>query len=262
MPFKWREIFQRENDLAKAGATRALEAHADPHAVIDTTIRQYQEDHDRLENAVATVMGQAETAKGAYERDLALVDRLDRQGKAAFSAGHRDAAAGIARQLAAARERLSIEEQTYHDAKKAADDAQEAFRVNGEKLAAALADAKTLHAQVDQQAVQHNLNRANEDIASMAARATPSLNEVRERVQQGLAKERASGQLHALDTAAMGLDDSTLAQTGAADELMAGWADEAPQPVKATRVRDALPEGGKRDEPRDAAVKGTDALFS
>jgi phage shock protein A len=261
MPFKWREIFKRENDLAKAGATRALESHADPHAVIDTTIRQYQEDHDRLKTAVATVMGQAETAQQVYERDLALVDRLDRNGKAALSAGHRDAAAGIARQLASARERLAIEEQTYHDAKKAADDAQEAFRVNGEKLAAALADAKTLHAQVDQQAVQHNLNQANEDIASMAARATPSLNEVRERVQQGLAKERAAGQLHALDTAAMGLDDSESDQTGAADEVLAQWAEDTPVPVKATRVRDALPKGGEESKPK-GEVKGTDALFS
>jgi multidrug efflux pump subunit AcrA (membrane-fusion protein) len=146
MPFRWRDIFGRENDLAKAATTRAVEDHANPHDVIAVTIRDRQDKHDELEASVAQVLANYNQSKDRLEADLTLQAKLDRLGRAAHAAGHDDDARQLAMQLQQVNERLGIEQTTFDNAKTAADQAKAAFEQNGRDLQAAMAKAKSLEA--------------------------------------------------------------------------------------------------------------------
>lgn len=259
MPFKWREIFTRENDLVKASTAAAVESHADPHAVLEVTIRKLQDDHDALEKTCAVVLGHYKTTQQALEADLRLKDQLDLRGHASMQAGHGDAAQAIARQLAAVNARLESEQRAFDHAREAAEKAKAAFAENGRMLAAKMAEAKQLHAEIDEAAMDHNINEAMRSVNSMTSRETPSFDAVRERVNASIAKEEGDSELQQLDAVNTGVGDEVLAGSGEADLLMAGWGE--PKQVVATREpthgpAHELPEGRKKE------TKGTDALFS
>lgn len=60
--------------------------------LLQISIRELQEEHDKLERACSIVIGQFNTAKEKLEEDLEAERQLDAQGKAAAKAGHLDSA--------------------------------------------------------------------------------------------------------------------------------------------------------------------------
>jgi len=92
MPFRWMQIAEKENEIVKARADAAVDARTDPHALVALSIRQLQDDHDRLEHARAVMIGEYNTATDNLERDLEKQRELDARGNAAAQAGHAEAA--------------------------------------------------------------------------------------------------------------------------------------------------------------------------
>jgi len=223
MPFRWMQIFEKENEIVKAKADAAVDAHADPHALVALSIRQLQDDHDSLEHACAVVIGEYNTAKDNLERDLEKERELDVRGKAAAQAGHADAAQAIAHQLVAVRALLATEQPTFDKLKDAAEKAQAAFQENSELLAAKMAEAKQLDAEIDQAAVEHNINEAMKAVTSMTSHTTPSFDQVRDRVHAQKAQEEADAQLQASTPELSEIHEQHLLTVAAADEVMAAW---------------------------------------
>ena len=142
MPFRWREIFEKENQLTKAKADAAVEAHADPKAQLALAIRQLQDEHDQLEARVrgshrpgANPSGQAATGHDAAGRPGEPSPgcpkcRPSGRGRA------------IAGQIVTVRQLVDTKKPAYEQAKTAAEQAQQAFRDNGEQLQQKMAEAK------------------------------------------------------------------------------------------------------------------------
>jgi len=222
MPFRWREIFEKENELAKAKASEAIDARADPKAQLALTIRQLQDQHDQLEHACAAVIAQAKTLGDKLQRDMAQQANLENQARAALAVGHTDAAQAIAIQIVTLRNLIASEQPAYEQAKAAADQAQQAFKDNSDQLQQKMAEAKQLSAEIDQAALQHNINESMKAVSSLTRHVIPSFDQVRDKVNARLAQEQADAAL----TGGLGGDDlavhnAYLAQQAAADEVLA-----------------------------------------
>lgn len=234
MPFRWREIFEKENELAKAKADAAVEAHADPKAQLALAIRQLQDEHDQLEHACAVVIAQAQTQADKLQRDMTRLAALESQARAAQSVGHLDAARAIAGQFVTLRQLVDTERPAYEQAKTAAEQAQQAFKDNSEQLQQKMAEAKQLEAEIDQAAMQHNINQAMAAVTSMTSHVVPSFDQVRDKVNSRLAQEQADA---ALTTGAAAgeygaVNEAHLAQQAAVDEVLQSLGSQ-PAPVAA-----------------------------
>jgi phage shock protein A len=263
MPFSWWKILGRENDIAKAAATRKVEDGANQHDVIAVTVANLQDLHDQLEESVAQVLANYNQSKTRLEGDLALQAKLDRLGRAAHAAGHDDDARQLAMQLQQVNDRLGIEQTTFDNARTAADQAKAAFEQNGRDLQAAVAKAKSLDMIADQAKMQEGINQAMKAVHSATSQETPSLDVVEDRIRGRLAKAQAGTELQALDPSSSVSASSALA-TGEADDILSQWGDSTPQKVDAVVDRPALPEGSPKAKPSKVSQAGgsiTDDLF-
>jgi len=252
MPFRWREIFEKENELAKAKTDAAVEAHADPKAQMALAIRQLQDEHDKLEHACAVVIAQAKTQEDKLQRDMTHLAALENQARAAQSVGHMDAARAIAGQIVTLRQLVDTEKPAYEQAKAAAEQAQQAFRDNSEQLQQKMAEAKQLEAEVDQAAMEHNINEAMKAVTSMTAHVVPSFDQVRDKVNAQLAQEQADAALTggtANDNGAV--NDAHLARQAAVDEVLQSLGGQ-PAPAPA-----AIPTASTEQEGSGASRGGS-----
>jgi phage shock protein A len=251
VPFRWREIFEKENELAKAKADATVESHADPKAQLALAIRQLQDQHDQLEHACAVVIAEAKTQGDKLQHDMAQEANLVAQAKAAQAVGHTDAARAIASQIVVVRQLIASEQPAYDQAKAAADQAQQAFADNSAELQQKMAEAKQLDAQIDQAAMQHNINEAMKAVTSMTSHVVPSFDQVRDKVQGSLAQEQADAQLSAGGYDAV--NDQHLVQQAAADEVLASLGGT---PVPAASPTAAVPAAPAASRPASPQPDG------
>jgi phage shock protein A len=223
MPFKWREIIAKENTIVKAKADQAIDEKTDPHVLLQISIRELQDQHDKLEHACSVVIGQFNVAKEKLEADLQAERQLDAQGKAAAQAGHIDAARAIAHRLDAVRARLATEQATFDGGKQRADEAKRAFEENSELLRQKMDEAAALDAEIDQAAMEHNMNEAMKAVTSMTSHTTPSFDQIRDRVQAQHAQEAADAELQGTDPDVSAIHEQHLVHEAAADDILAQW---------------------------------------
>lgn len=223
MPFKWREIFAKENTVAKARADQAINDNTDPHVLLQIDLRQLEEEHDKLEHACSLVIGQFNVAKEKLEADLEAERQLDAQGKAAAQAGHLDAARAIAHRLDAVRGRIVSEQKMFDEGKARADEAKAAFAENGELLRQKMDEAEALNAEIDQAAMEHNMNEAMKSVTSMTSHATPSFDQIRDRVHAQHAQEAADAELQHTDPDISAVHEQHLIHEAGADDILAQW---------------------------------------
>lgn len=242
MPFQWRQIFAQANTIAKAKADKAIDENTDPHVLLQISIRELQEEHDKLERACSIVIGQFNTAKEKLEADLEAERQLDAQGKAAAKAGHLDSARAIAHRLDAVRARLVTEQKMFDGGKARADEAKATFAENGELLRQKMDEAQTLDAEIDQAAMEHNMNEAMKSVTSMTSHSTPSFDQVRDRVRTQHAQEAADAELQGTDPDMRAIHDQHLVHEAAADDILAQWTTDAPTGDTRNRSRAAPPE--------------------
>ncbi len=250
MPFRWREIFEKENELAKAKVSEALDARADPKTQLVLTIRGLQDQHDQLEHACAAVMAQARTLGDKLQRDMTQQANLENQARAAVAVGHTDAAQAIAIQIVTVRNLIASEQPAYEQAKAAADQARQAFKDNGDQLQQKMAEAKQLSAEIDQAAMQHNINESMKAVTSLTRHGIPSFDQVRDKVNAQLAQEQADAALTGgLSGGDLAVHDAHLAQQAAADEVLAslGSTPLAAAPASAPTVIPVAPSEKRKD---------------
>lgn len=258
MPFRWREIFAKENELAKAKVSEAVDAHADPKAQLALTIRKLQDQHDQLEHACVAVIAQAKTLGDKLQRDMAQQANLESQARAALAVGHADAAQAIALQIVTVRNLIAAEQPAYEQAKAAADQAQQAFQDNSDQLQQKMAEAKQLSAEIDQAAMQHNVNESMKAVTSLTSHVIPSFDQVRDKVNAQLAQEQADAALTGGLGGDLAVRNAHLAQQAAADAVLASLG-SPPLAASPASAPTALPaaSSGKR---QDAAASPMDKL--
>ncbi len=242
MPIHWKEIFQERNTIAKTEAKSHVEANADQKTLVAIAIRELQDQHAELEKACAVVIGQYKMAGESVERDITLERQLDSQGKAAAKAGHIDAAKAIAHRLDTVRAQLVTEQKLLETCTAAASEAKAAFQQNTEDLQAKMDEAKQLDAEIDQAAVEHNLNEARREVSAASARTTPSFDELRDRVHQQHGQEQADLELQGADTNTV--SEGHLIRDAAADDILSQWTSDAPVDDSPAPKATKPPSGG------------------
>lgn len=258
MPSKWHDIFAKENTIVKAKADRAINDNTDPHVLLQISLRELQEEHDTLEHACSIVIGQFNTAKEKLEEDLEAERQLDAQGKAAAKAGHLDSARAIAHRLDAVRARLVTEQKMFDGGKARAEEAKTAFAENGELLRQKMDEARGLDAEIDQAAMEHNMNEAMKSVTSMTSHSTPSFDQVRDRVQAQHAQEAADAELQGTDPDMSAIHEQHLVHEAAADGILAQWTTGAPASDAAPQRSVVAPEQGAA--PKAPAQSAADRL--
>jgi len=246
---KWRSILQQENELAKAKAQGAVDAHADPKAQLALAIDQLQQDHEKLHSTAAQVMAQAQQAHDRLQRDLEQQSQLTSRAQMAAAAGHMDAARSFATQLVAVNASVASEQPFYEKAKAMADQAQEAFQENSEMLRQKMLEAKQLEADIDMAAMEHNMNAAMADVTSMSHRTVPTFDQVRDRVQAQRSTEEATAALDAGDPDVSSMHAAHTAMQSDVDDIMASLGSFGPSAALHPAPQRALSAPVAADDP-------------
>ncbi len=235
-PFKWSEIFAKQNTVAKAKVDKRINDSTDPHVLLQINLRELQENHDKLEKACAVVIGQFKTAEAKLAEDLETERQLTTQGQAAYRAGHLDSAKAIALRLGAVQTRLHTERATFDAGKARADEAKAAFAANAELLRQKIDEASALDAEIDQAAMEHDMNEAMKAVTSMTARTTPSFDQIKGQVRAQHSMESADAELQG---SVPDMSAITAQHEGVTDDILAQWATPeiaAATPAKAIRA--------------------------
>jgi phage shock protein A len=229
--------------LALFGAK--IDEYADPKVQIQQAIEEAQRQHQALVQQAAAVIGnqrqlemrlsrqmsEVERLQGMARQALVLADRARANGDEAEAARYEQTAQTVATQLVAA-EQAAEDLKTLHDqAINAATQARRAVDNNRMLLEQKLAERTKLLSQLEQAKMQESIARSLESMSAITApTGTPSLDEVRERIERRYATAMGRAELAStsIEGRMLELQKSTLDLAGASrlEQIRASMAGE------------------------------------
>jgi phage shock protein A len=209
-----------------------IDEHADPKVQIQQAIEDAQRQHQALVQQAAAVIGNQRQLEMRLSRQMSEVERLQAMARQALVLADRARAAGdeteatkyeqsaqtVATQLVAA-EQSTEDLKTLHDqAIGAAAQARRAVENNSMILQQKLAERAKLLSQLEQAKMQESVARSMESMSALAAPGnTPSLDEVRDRIEQRYANAMGRAELagNSVEGRMLEIQKSTLDLAGA-----------------------------------------------
>ena len=193
-----------------AAFSSKIDEHADPKVQIQQAIEEAQRNHQELSQQAAQVIGNQRQLEMKLNRQLGEVEKLQASARQARvlaeearakgdekkAAEYEVAAEGFAAQLVTAEQ--SVEDlKTLHDqALQAAEQAKRAVERNSQMLQAKLAERTKLLSQLEQARMQEQIAKSLTQMTELAApKNTPSLEEVREKIERRYATAVGSAEL-------------------------------------------------------------------
>lgn len=187
-----------------------IDEHADPKVQIQQAIEEAQRQHQALVQQAAAVIGnqrqlemklsrqmsEVERLQSMARQALVLADQARARGDEAEAAKYEQSAETLATQLVSAEQ--SVEDlKTLHDqALGAAAQARRAVENNSMILQQKLAERTKLLSQLEQAKMQESVARSLESMSALTAPAnTPSLDEVRDRIERRYANAMGRAEL-------------------------------------------------------------------
>lgn len=187
-----------------------IDEHADPKVQIQQAIEEAQRQHQALVQQAAAVIGNQRQLEMKLSRQMSEVERLQSMARQALVLADRARIAGdeteagryeqsaqtLATQLVSA-EQATEDLKTLHDqALGAAAQARRAVENNSMILQQKLAERTKLLSQLEQAKMQESVARSLESMSSLAAPGnTPSLDEVRDRIERRYANSMGRAEL-------------------------------------------------------------------
>jgi phage shock protein A len=228
-----------------------IDEHADPKVQIQQAIEEAQRTHQALTQQAAQVIGNQRQLEMRLNRQLADIEKLQvnvRQaltladqatgaGDAAKATEYNNAAEAFAAQLVTAEQ--SVEDlKTLHDqALGAAGQAKKAVEQNSMMLQQKIAERTKLLSQLEQAKMQEQVSASLRSMSEIAAPGTtPSLDEVRDKIERRYANAIGSAEL------AQGTVQGRMLEVEQAGVQMAGHS--RLEQIRASMRGDALPTGG------------------
>ncbi|WP_028851017.1 PspA/IM30 family protein [Thermocrispum municipale] len=193
-----------------AAFSSKIDEHADPKVQIQQAIEEAQRNHQALSQQAASVIGNQRQLEMKLNRQLGEVEKLQASARQALvlaeearakgdekkAAEFEVAAEGFAAQLVTAEQ--SVEDlKTLHDqALQAAEQAKQAVERNSHMLQAKLAERTKLLSQLEQAKMQEQVAASLTQMTELAApKNTPSLDEVRDKIEKRYATAIGSAEL-------------------------------------------------------------------
>ena len=206
-------FLQRAWRYLVAALSGKLDQLADPKVQIEQAIEEAKRQHELLSQQAAAVIGnqrelelkltraveETEKLQGNARQALLLAEQARQAGEQQKAAGYEDSARAFASKLVSAEASMKELHALHDRAAKASEQARSAVETNAMMLQNKLAERSRLLSQLDQAKMQERLNQAMSSMSELTpAGATPSLGEVRDKIEARYA--RALGQAELAQT--------------------------------------------------------------
>lgn len=187
-----------------------IDEHADPKVQIQQAIEEAQRQHQALVQQAAAVIGnqrqlemklsrqmtEVEQLQGNARQALVLADQARGRGEEAEAGRYEQSAQLLASQLVSAEQAMEDLKTLHDQALGAAAQARKAVENNSMILQQRLAERTKLLSQLEQAKMQETVARSLESMSALTAPGTtPSLNEVRDRIERRYADAMGRAEL-------------------------------------------------------------------
>ncbi|WP_319463902.1 PspA/IM30 family protein [Micromonospora sp. RTP1Z1] len=247
-----------------------IDEHADPKVQIQQAIEEAQRQHQALVQQAAAVIGNQRQLEMKLSRQISEVEQLQAnarqalvlsdqarvRGDEAESGRYEQSAQLLATQLVSA-EQATEDLKTLHDqALGAAGQARKAVENNSMILQQKLAERTKLLSQLEQAKMQESVARSLESMSSLTAPgSTPTLNEVRDRIERRYATAMGRAELagNSVEGRMLEIQKATLDSAGSArlEQIRSSVAGEQ---LTGRQERPAVGQGGESAPAADPAA--------
>src|SRR5688572_11511160 len=187
-----------------------IDEHADPKVQIQQAIEDAQRQHQALVQQAAAVIGnqrqlemklsrqmsEVEKLQGMARQALVLADRARAAGDETEAAKYESTATTLATQLVSGEQSMEDLKTLHDQALAAAGQARKAVENNAMVLQQRIAERSRLLSQLEQAKMQETVAKSLESMSSLAAPGnTPSLDEVRDKIEQRYANAMGRAEL-------------------------------------------------------------------
>jgi phage shock protein A len=190
----------------------AFDERADPKVQLEQAISEAQEQHRRLKEQAANVIANQKQAELRLSRALDELEKLNRNAQQAVimadeaaKAGDSDkaneftnAAEAFANQLIAKEAEVESLKTMSLQSTQAADQAKAAVQTNARVLQEKLTEKQKLLSQLDQARMQEQMNTAMSSLTEQVGTDVPTLDEVRNKIDQRYAKAKGVSELQGM----------------------------------------------------------------
>jgi len=197
-----------------AKADSEFEKNADPKIQLEQAIRESKEQHQRLKEQAANViahqkqtemrleksMQELEKLTGNARQAVMMADEAMQRGDEAKAIEYTSAAEAFAGRLIAVETEVEDLKELHLQATQSANEAKSAVAQNSDRLQAKLSERQKLLSQLDQAKMKEQMNDAMSSLGETVGADTPSLDQVRDKIEGRLAKANATSDLNASST--------------------------------------------------------------
>jgi phage shock protein A len=247
-----------------------LDEHADPKIQIQQAIEEAQRQHQQLTQQAAAVIGnqrqlemklarqmsEVEKLQGSARQALVLSEKARAEGDTAKAQQYEQTAETFATQLVAAEQSMEDLKSLHDGALQAAEKAKQAVENNAMQVQRKLAERSQLLTQLEQAKMQEQVSASLASMSELSAPGTtPSLNEVRDKIEARYAKALGSAELasNSVEGRMLEVEKSTLEMAGHSrlEQIrasMSGQQLEAPKPASAPPLASGTPAATPQGE--------------
>ncbi|MBA3281188.1 MAG: PspA/IM30 family protein [Acidimicrobiia bacterium] len=203
------KFFRRFWKYLTAGANQKFNEKADPKIQLEQAIIEAQDQHRRLKEHAANVIAQQKQTEMQLNRAMEQLEKLNanarqavtmadsaaKGGDAAKAAEYSRAAETIATQLISVEGQVEELKTMHYSATQASDQAKAAVAQNGQLLQKKLTERNKLLGQLEQAKMQEQMNKAMSSLSETVGQEVPSLNEVRDKIEQRYSRAKGMSEL-------------------------------------------------------------------
>jgi phage shock protein A len=203
------KFFRRFWNYLTAGANQKFNEKADPKIQLEQAITEAQDQHRQLKEHAANVIAQQKQTEMQMNRALEQLEKLNanarqalrmaddaaKKGDAAKATEYTKAAETIATQLVSVEAQVAEMKEMHYSATQAAEQAKAAVATNGQLLQQKLTERQKLLSQLEQAKMQEQMNKAMSSLSETVGQDVPTLNEVRDKIEQRYAKAKGMSEL-------------------------------------------------------------------
>ncbi|MFI6320288.1 PspA/IM30 family protein [Nonomuraea sp. NPDC050556] len=204
------KVIRRAWRYIVAALSGRLDELSDPRIQIEQAIQEAKEQHQRLTQQAAAVIGnerelemkyaraieEAEKLQANARQAIMLAEQASTAGDAQKAASYEDSAKAFASRLVAAETAMEDMKTMHGHAKQASAQARAAVENNAMALQKKIAERMRLLSQLDQAKMQEQLNKAMGDLTGLTPQGeTPTMDQVREKIEKRYARALGEAEL-------------------------------------------------------------------
>jgi phage shock protein A len=194
------KFFRRFWNYLTAGANQKFNEKADPKIQLEQAISKEHAanviaQQKQTELQLNRHLEQLEKLNANARQAVRMADDAAKSGDAAKATEYTRAAETIATQLVAVEAQVAEMKEMHYSATQAAEQAKAAVATNGQMLQQKLSERQKLLSQLEQAKMQEQMNKAMASLSETVGQDVPTLNEVRDKIEQRYAKAKGMSEL-------------------------------------------------------------------